>query len=117
MVRSSIEGRGANGRTVLWDYMATGTGKPYHEMTPAERLADRIAKNRSINERATAHLPRLLYERLDELGVDLMLTYPSWTLGMAMTSDQGLRAPACQAVLVALDGAAAVWACEAAVAA
>jgi hypothetical protein len=55
MVRSSIEGRGANGRTVLWDYMATGTGKPYHEMTPAERLADRIAKNRSINERATAH--------------------------------------------------------------
>jgi hypothetical protein len=25
--------------------------KPYHEMTPAERLASRIAKNREINER------------------------------------------------------------------
>ncbi len=25
--------------------------KPYHEMTPAERLATRIAKNREINER------------------------------------------------------------------
>ena len=25
--------------------------KPYHEMTPAERLTARIAKNREINER------------------------------------------------------------------
>lgn len=32
--------------------MTTGDSKPYHEMTPAERLADRIAKNRSIDERA-----------------------------------------------------------------
>lgn len=49
-------------------------------------------------ERATAHLPRLLYERLDELGVDLMLAYPSWTLGYLMESDPVLRAPACRAV-------------------
>jgi predicted TIM-barrel fold metal-dependent hydrolase len=49
-------------------------------------------------ERATAHLPRLLYERLDELGVDLMLAYPSWTLGFLMDSDAALRAPACRAV-------------------
>jgi len=26
-------------------------GKSWHEMTPAERLADRIAKNRQIDER------------------------------------------------------------------
>jgi hypothetical protein len=32
--------------------MLTSAGKLYHEMTPAERLADRIAKNRSIDERA-----------------------------------------------------------------
>lgn len=49
-------------------------------------------------ERATAHLPRLLYERLDELGVDLMLAYPSWTLGFLMEADSSLRAPACRAV-------------------
>ncbi len=49
-------------------------------------------------ERATAHLPRLLYERLDELGVDLMLVYPSWTLGFLMSSDAEMRAPACRAV-------------------
>jgi predicted TIM-barrel fold metal-dependent hydrolase len=49
-------------------------------------------------ERATAHLPRLLYERLDELGVDLMLTYPSWTLGFMSAADASLRAPVCRAV-------------------
>ena len=49
-------------------------------------------------ERATAHLPRLLYERLDELGIDVMLTYPSWTLGYLMGSDDELRAPVCRAV-------------------
>jgi predicted TIM-barrel fold metal-dependent hydrolase len=50
------------------------------------------------HERATAHLPRLLYERLDELGVDLMLTYPSWTLGFLSAADASLRAPVCRAV-------------------
>jgi predicted TIM-barrel fold metal-dependent hydrolase len=49
-------------------------------------------------ERATAHLPRLLYDRLDELGVDLMLTYPSWTLGFMTARDPELRAGACWAV-------------------
>jgi hypothetical protein len=28
--------------------------KPYHEMTPAERLATRIAKNREIDQRVQA---------------------------------------------------------------
>jgi hypothetical protein len=32
--------------------------KPYHEMTPAERLADRIAKNRQIDEKAAAEPPK-----------------------------------------------------------
>jgi predicted TIM-barrel fold metal-dependent hydrolase len=49
-------------------------------------------------DRATAHLPALLYERLDELGIDVMLTYPSWTLGFLMGSDPELRAPVCRAV-------------------
>jgi predicted TIM-barrel fold metal-dependent hydrolase len=49
-------------------------------------------------ERATAHLPHLLYDRLDDLGVDLMLAYPSWTLAFLMDSDAALRAPACRAV-------------------
>ncbi len=35
--------------------------KPWHEMTPAERMADRIAKNREIDqrvsERISSHVP------------------------------------------------------------
>ncbi|MDE3203167.1 MAG: amidohydrolase family protein [Acidobacteriota bacterium] len=49
-------------------------------------------------DRATAHLPRLLYERLDEIGVDLMLTYPSWALGYLAGPESELRAPVCRAV-------------------
>jgi predicted TIM-barrel fold metal-dependent hydrolase len=49
-------------------------------------------------DRATAQLPGLMYERLDELGVDVMLIYPSWTLGFLMSADDELRAPACRAV-------------------
>lgn len=49
-------------------------------------------------DRATAHLPRLLYDRLDEIGVDLMLTYPSWALGFLAGPESELRAPVCRAV-------------------
>ena len=49
-------------------------------------------------ERATAHLPRLLYERLDEIGVDVMLTYPSWALGFIAGPESAIRAPVCRAV-------------------
>jgi len=49
-------------------------------------------------ERATAHLPALMYERLDELGIDVMLIYPSWTLGLVEAGDNELRGPACRGV-------------------
>jgi predicted TIM-barrel fold metal-dependent hydrolase len=49
-------------------------------------------------DRATAHLPQLLYDRLDEIGVDLMLTYPSWALGFLAGPESDLRAPVCRAV-------------------
>jgi hypothetical protein len=39
-------------------------------------------------DRATAHLPGLLYERLDELGIDFTLLYPSTTLGLVDTGDE-----------------------------
>jgi predicted TIM-barrel fold metal-dependent hydrolase len=49
-------------------------------------------------ERATAHLPALMYERLDELGIDLMCIYPSWTLGFVEAGDDEMRAHACRGV-------------------
>ena len=37
--------------------------KPYHEMTPAERLADRIAKNREIDQRVSDRQPLLVAKK------------------------------------------------------
>jgi predicted TIM-barrel fold metal-dependent hydrolase len=52
----------------------------------------------NARERATAHLPSLMYERLDELGIDVMCIYPSWTLGFVEGADDELRAHACSGV-------------------
>jgi predicted TIM-barrel fold metal-dependent hydrolase len=48
-------------------------------------------------DRATAYLPGLMSERLEELGIDFMLIYPSWTLGFLAAADDELRAPTCRA--------------------
>jgi predicted TIM-barrel fold metal-dependent hydrolase len=50
------------------------------------------------HDRATAHLPKLMYDRLDEFGIDFMLAYPSWSLGLLDTRDDDLRAPVLRAV-------------------
>ena len=42
-------------------------------------------------DRATSHLPALLYERLDELGIDFTILYPSMALGYFEVTDEELR--------------------------
>jgi predicted TIM-barrel fold metal-dependent hydrolase len=42
-------------------------------------------------DRATAHLPELLHERMDELGIDVSVLYPSVGLGLASTPDEEVR--------------------------
>jgi hypothetical protein len=39
-----------------------------------------------------SHLPRLLYERLDEMGIDFSILYPSTTLGLLDIDDPELAA-------------------------
>ena len=53
-------------------------------MTPDERRDKGIPQEgfwvipaRNTRDRATALLPRLLYERLDEFGIDFTVLYPS----------------------------------------
>jgi predicted TIM-barrel fold metal-dependent hydrolase len=48
-------------------------------------------------DRATAHLPRLLHERLDDLGIDFAVLYPSRGLTTASIKDDELRQIACRA--------------------
>ena len=51
----------------------------------------------SALDRATAHLPQLMAARMEELGIDYMFLYPSWTLGFNGVADDELRAPLCRA--------------------
>ncbi|MEX2100846.1 MAG: amidohydrolase family protein, partial [Acidimicrobiia bacterium] len=51
----------------------------------------------NVRDRATAHLPALLHERLDELGIDFTILYPSMSLGYFEVSDEELSSALCRA--------------------
>ena len=53
---------------------------------------------RNVVDRATSHLPRLLYERLDELGIDVTILYPSMSLSFLDAPDPELAGVLCRAV-------------------
>src|ERR1700732_1474660 len=45
----------------------------------------------NTRDRATAMMPRMLYDRLDELGIDFAVTYPTAGLGIARIEDDETR--------------------------
>ena len=49
-------------------------------------------------DRVTSHLPRLLYERLDDLGIDFAVLYGSRTLTTTAIKDDEVRQVACRAL-------------------
>ena len=67
---------------------ASGATRPSWWSLPAANTLDR----------ATSHLPRLLYERLDDLGIDFAVLYGSRTLTTAAIKDDELRRVACRAL-------------------
>ncbi len=52
---------------------------------------------RNTRDRATGLLPRLLYERLDELGIDFAVLYPTTGLRVPRITDDAQRGAACRA--------------------
>jgi predicted TIM-barrel fold metal-dependent hydrolase len=56
----------------------------------------------NVRDRATAHLPALLYERLDEMGIDFTILYPSMTLAYLEVADDELIGVRCRAANRAL---------------
>ncbi len=73
-------------------------------MTPAERRRENIAQEafwgaptKNTKDRATAMMPRLLYERLDEFGVDFAILFPTMGLGLPRVNDAEARIAACRA--------------------
>jgi predicted TIM-barrel fold metal-dependent hydrolase len=61
-------------------------------------------QTRNTRDRATSHLPKLLYERLDEMGIDFSILYPSTTLGLIDIDDPELAGPVARAVNTWLAG-------------
>src|ERR1700751_1105777 len=68
------------------------------KMTPAERTERRIAQPNFWNrqgektlDRATAMMPKLLYERLDEIGTDFAVIYPTAALRLPRIGDDATR--------------------------
>jgi len=57
---------------------------------------------KNTRDRATSYLPALLYERLDEIGIDFTILYPSMTLSYLETSDDELIGLRCRAANRAL---------------
>jgi predicted TIM-barrel fold metal-dependent hydrolase len=78
---SILEGRTLGGVRDVWAAMPSWWGWP---VVDAE-------------DRATAHLPALLYERLDEFGIDFSVLYPSMTLSFLEVDDAELSAALCRA--------------------
>jgi predicted TIM-barrel fold metal-dependent hydrolase len=76
----------------------------WHRLTPEERREQRAtipawwalpAKN--TLDRATSMLPKLLYERLDDIGLDVTVLYPTFGLLAPHLDDEEIRRAACRA--------------------
>jgi predicted TIM-barrel fold metal-dependent hydrolase len=76
----------------------------WNRMPPEERFDTRTPRppwwalpTKNTLDRATATLPKLLYERLDELGMDFTILYPTQGLFAPHLEDEELRRVACRA--------------------
>src|SRR5438270_10648601 len=80
-------------------------------MSVAERRRRRIGQEafwflptKNTLDRATAMMPRLLYERLDDIGLDFCVIYPTAGLGYYRPPPDKLRRALCRASnVVAMD--------------
>ena len=81
----------------------SGLARWYH-LTPDQRLEQRATRppwwgfpTKNTLDRATATLPRLLYERMDALGLDFSILYPTQGLFFLHIGDEEMRRAACRA--------------------
>jgi predicted TIM-barrel fold metal-dependent hydrolase len=77
----------------------------WYALSPDERRAQRATRppwwglpTRNTLDRATATLPKLLYERLDEMGMDFTVLYPTLGLFPPRWEDEELRRAGCRAI-------------------
>ncbi|MGE0824781.1 MAG: amidohydrolase family protein [Candidatus Binatia bacterium] len=73
-------------------------------MSLAERRRKRVGQQafwalptKNTRDRATSVMPKLLYERLGELGIDFTVLYPTIGLGLPLVPDEEQRRAVCRA--------------------
>lgn len=83
----------------------SGFSFAWNRMTPAERLDSRTPRpnwwahpTRNTLDRATSSLPKLARERLDQMGLDFSIIYPSLGLNLSHIWEEGVRRAACHAL-------------------
>ena len=77
----------------------------WRELSPAERRAHqtlrpvwRATPARNTRDLATAFYPKLFHERMEELGLDLSVVYPTLGLSTVQIEDDEVRQAACRAL-------------------
>jgi predicted TIM-barrel fold metal-dependent hydrolase len=82
-----------------------GPPADWDALTPDERAARRVARPpwwgspaRNTRDLATSMFPRLMYERLDEMGLDFTVIYPSVGLAFLHLPDERERRASCRAL-------------------
>ena len=82
-----------------------GAVADWYECTPAQRAQKRMTRPawwtrpmRNTRDRAAASFPRFLRSRMDELGCDVSVVYPSTGLGFLQLRSDELRRGGCRAL-------------------
>jgi predicted TIM-barrel fold metal-dependent hydrolase len=77
----------------------------WYGLSPAERADRRVVRPpwwgipmKDARDRATVIFPKLLHERMDELGLDFSVIYPTWGLMVGNVQDEEVRRAACRAM-------------------
>ncbi len=96
--------RDVGGPSIVDKFIKKAKDTSWYEMTPAERMERRPHRPTWWGEpgnsldRATAMVPRLFYERLDDFGIDFALVYTSLGLFYVSNPDEDLRRAVARAV-------------------
>lgn len=87
-----------------WKAFQGGSIGSWYDMTPAQRRHHNVlrpafwpAPSENTRDRATAMLPKLMYERLPEMGIDYAVVYPTVGFLLPDLPDPDIRRAACRA--------------------
>src|SRR5689334_19336309 len=103
VMREEFRRIGGDAAVEAWDFASQRVPNAL-KLSVAERARRRIGQEafwsspcENVRDRATAMLPRLMYERLGELGIDFAVVYPTAGLSFHRMQDTRLRRAICRA--------------------